>query len=66
MALEETIRCENLSCVCEVPASEATCSPYCASPAGRDVQNVRCDCGHSVCAKAIEEQLHGEGGRESA
>jgi hypothetical protein len=62
----EAIRCENLSCLCEVSASDATCSPSCASPDGRDVANVICKCGHDACAEAIERQLHGEGGRESA
>jgi hypothetical protein len=66
MSVEATARCEHLACVCEVPIGQETCSDYCASPAGRDAQNVRCECGHDVCAKAIEEQLHGAGGRESA
>ena len=65
MTDEAMTRCENLSCLCEVPASQATCSDYCASPEGRDVANVRCACGHAVCADVIEKQLHGEGGRES-
>ncbi len=66
MVDEATIRCENLSCLCEVAASDATCSEYCASPSGRDVLDVRCDCGHATCAEAIEQQLGGEAGRESA
>jgi hypothetical protein len=65
MVAESTDRCENLACLCEVSASEGTCSTYCASPAGLDPQNVRCDCGHDVCARAIEQQLHGGAGRES-
>ena len=63
---EATIRCEHLACLCEVPRSVATCSPYCASPEGRDAQNVRCGCGHAVCEQQIEAQFHGGSGRESA
>ena len=66
MASDAMTRCENLSCVCEVPTGEATCSAYCASPEARDVSNVRCSCGHAVCSDAIEKQLHGGAGRESA
>ena len=60
------IRCENLSCLCEVSVDEATCSDYCRSPGGRDVAEVSCACGHAVCREAIEAQLHGGAGRESA
>jgi len=66
MREEATMRCENLSCLCEVPAGESTCSTYCGSADGRDVGNVRCECGHAVCMDAIDAQLHGEGGRESS
>ena len=58
-------RCENLACLCEVDFSTATCSDYCASPDGRDPQNVRCACGHAACSVQIERQLHGESGRET-
>jgi hypothetical protein len=61
-----TMRCENLSCLCEVAASDATCSDYCASPSGRDALDVRCNCGHPICAETIEKQLSGEAGRETA
>jgi hypothetical protein len=66
MVAESTDRCENLACLCEVPSGDAGCSAYCASPDGLDPQNVLCACGHDVCARAIEQQLHGEAGRESA
>jgi hypothetical protein len=58
-------RCENLACLCDVAPEAATCSPYCASPEGRDPQNVRCECGHAACAEQIERQLHGGSGKES-
>jgi hypothetical protein len=61
----ERKRCDNLACLCEVPLAQATCSPYCASPAGRDPANIRCECGHSGCASEIETQLHGGIGAES-
>jgi|GEM_PF-397479 hypothetical protein len=66
MVNEQTQRCEHLACLCEVTFEEATCSPYCASPDGRDPQNITCACGHPACAKAIDEQLHGGAGSESA
>jgi hypothetical protein len=65
MANEETVRCEHLACLCEVTPTEATCSPYCASPEGRDPQNIRCACGHPACEEQIEAQLHGSAGRET-
>ena len=65
MTDEETTRCEHLACLCEVPFSEGTCSPYCASDEGRDPQNVLCKCGHPKCEQQIETQLHGGAGRES-
>ena len=61
----QTTRCEHLACLCEVPLTEATCSPYCASPDGKDPQNVLCKCGHPACAEQIEAQLSGGGGKES-
>jgi len=60
-----TMRCENLSCLCEVAASDATCSEYCASPSGRDPLDIRCNCGHPACVDTIEKQLSGESGRET-
>ena len=65
MVSEATRRCENLACLCDVPLAEATCSPYCASPEGRDPQNVRCSCGHAACTEQVEKQLRGESGKES-
>ncbi len=65
MVTEATQRCEHLACLCEVSFGDATCSQYCASPAGRDPQNIRCECGHKACAEQIEAQLHGQSGKES-
>jgi hypothetical protein len=62
----ELTRCENLACLCEIASSEGSCSPACATLEARDAHNVSCACGHSACAKAIDRQLHGEVGRESA
>ncbi len=62
----DAIRCENLACLCEIPAGEASCSPACGTPDARDAHNVKCGCGHAACAEAIDRQLHGEAGRESA
>lgn len=58
-------RCDNLACLCETPLAEATCSPYCASPEGRDPAKIRCGCGHAGCATQMEAQLHGGIGAES-
>ena len=58
-------RCDNLACLCETPLAEATCSPYCASPEGRDPAKIRCGCGHGGCATQMEAQLHGGIGAES-
>jgi len=65
MVTDATQRCEHLACLCDVAVGDATCSEYCASPAGRDPQNVRCECGHSGCAEQIDAQLHGASGKES-
>ena len=62
----DVVRCENLACLCEVPAGEASCAPACGTPDARDAHNVKCACGHAPCAEAIDRQLHGEIGRESA
>jgi acetone carboxylase gamma subunit len=58
-------RCDNLACLCEVPLADATCSAFCASPDGRDPAIIRCECGHTACAEAVEAQLHGGIGAES-
>jgi len=58
-------RCDNLACLCDIPLSQATCSPYCDSPEGRDPANIRCACGHPVCESQMESQLHGGIGAES-
>ena len=60
----EMKRCDNLSCLCEIPLADEVCSDYCRSDAGRDATEIRCDCGHPVCNKAVEAQLHGGVGTE--
>ena len=65
MTTVQETRCAHLACLCEIPATEETCSPYCASPAGKDPQNILCECGHTSCKQEIERQLHGEAGHES-
>jgi acetone carboxylase gamma subunit len=64
MTTEATTRCENLACLCEIPLAESTCSPYCASLDGKDVQNIVCECGHAYCKEQNEKQLHGGVGSE--
>ncbi len=61
----ERKRCDNLACLCEIPLAQATCSPYCDSPAGRDPANIRCACGHAGCEAQMVTQLHGGIGAES-
>ena len=58
-------RCDNLACLCEVPLADATCSPYCNSPAAHDPANITCECGHTACTPVIDEQLHGGIGAET-
>lgn len=65
MTVTDSKKCDNLACLCEVPLTQDVCAPYCDSPEGRDLANVRCRCGHPVCEQQIEEQLHGGIGRES-
>jgi hypothetical protein len=65
MTTEERKRCDNLACLCEVPASESICAPFCDSPEARDAHETVCRCGHAVCEDVSERQLHGEAGKES-
>jgi len=68
MTAEMTVdfkRCDNLACLCEVPLADEACSDYCRSDAGRDALEIRCECGHPGCEKAVEAQLHGAAGAES-
>jgi len=58
-------KCDNLACLCEVDVATTVCAPYCDSPEGRDLANIRCACEHPQCAQEIDEQLHGGIGRES-
>ncbi|GAC1575490.1 MAG: hypothetical protein NVS3B7_07980 [Candidatus Elarobacter sp.] len=65
MASDDTKRCDNLACLCEVPLADSVCAPFCDSPDGRDPEAIRCACGHAGCEKTIEDQLHGGIGRET-
>lgn len=40
------------------------CSDFCAAET-REGHETVCKCGHDVCAKTTDEQLHGGIGRES-
>jgi hypothetical protein len=62
---DERRRCEHLACLCNVTGSAATCSEACASVDRRDPHDIICACGHAECARTIDEQLHGQVGRES-
>ena len=62
---DDSKRCDNLACLCEIPLAQTTCGEYCDSPAGRDPANIRCECGHAPCEQQIESQLHGGIGAES-
>jgi hypothetical protein len=66
MSVSDRVRCENLGCLCDIPIAEKACSEYCDSLEGRDPHNVRCTCGHKVCAEQTEHQLHGGAGKESS
>jgi hypothetical protein len=59
MTTHTMTRCEHLACLCEVEAAQGTCSSYCASPEGKDPQNILCKCGHALCEDEIERELHG-------
>jgi acetone carboxylase gamma subunit len=61
----DRVRCENLTCLCEVPLGDTACSSHCSSPDGRDPHVLRCECGHSGCAEQNARQLGGEAGKES-
>lgn len=59
MATIEMKRCDNLSCVCETPIAEATCSEYCAKIEHGDEVSIRCECGHASCSHEMELELTG-------
>ena len=61
----DTTRCDNLSCLCEIPLAQTSCSDYCSSDAGKDPTEIVCKCGHEKCRQANDAQLHGGGGAES-
>jgi hypothetical protein len=62
---DDSKRCDNLACLCQVALTDTVCSSYCDSPEGRDLTIITCGCGHSGCLKEIDEQLHGGIGKES-
>jgi len=65
MMIEERKRCDNLACLCEVPAADSICAPFCDSPEARDAHETICHCGHEACEDVTQRQLHGEAGKES-
>jgi hypothetical protein len=62
---DESKRCDNLACLCQVALTETVCDPYCDSPEGRDQTIITCGCGHTGCQREIDEQLHGGIGKET-
>lgn len=62
---DESKRCDNLACLCQVRITESVCSKYCDSPEGRDFAVITCGCGHPGCQREIDEQLHGGIGKET-
>jgi hypothetical protein len=65
MPSDDRKRCDNLACLCNVALEEAVCSPYCDSAEARDAATITCQCGHPVCEREIDSQLHGGIGKES-
>lgn len=59
-------RCDNLSCVCDVPISQAACSEHCARAEHGDSLTLRCECGHEKCAQEMERELTGTMGSTAA
>lgn len=66
METVQTKRCDNLSCVCDVPLTEAACSEYCARVERGDGVSLKCECGHAPCAQEMERELTGAMGSRSA
>lgn len=62
----ETKRCENLSCVCDIPISEGVCSEYCSRTEHGDGLALRCECGHDACAQEMKRELTGTMGAPAA
>src|SRR5271165_1782156 len=62
---QETKRCDNLACLCEIPSPASACSPYCEGPDGRDPHAILCRCDHAPCKEESDIQLAGGAGRES-
>jgi hypothetical protein len=62
----ETKRCDNLSCVCEIPIAEAVCSEHCARAEHGDAVSLRCECGHDACTQEMQRELSGTMGAPAA
>lgn len=57
----QTKRCDNLSCICDTPLTEAFCSDYCAKVDREAELPLQCECGHTPCANAMKAELTGVG-----
>jgi hypothetical protein len=66
MEQSETKRCDNLSCVCEVPIAQDACSEHCARAEHGDGVTLRCECGHDTCAQEMDRELTGTMGAPAA
>ncbi len=53
---QSTKRCDNLACVCDIPAGQSICSEYCGDAPPEDI---RCRCEHAKCAHEMEAELTG-------
>jgi hypothetical protein len=54
-----TKRCDNLSCVCDTPLTDAFCSDYCAKADTETELPLQCECDHTPCANAMKAELTG-------
>jgi hypothetical protein len=66
MANIETKRCDNLSCVCEIPIAAQTCSDYCRRAEQLDELPLKCECGHDACVQEMQRELTGTMGSSAA
>jgi predicted nucleic acid-binding Zn ribbon protein len=53
---QSTKRCDNLACVCDIPAGQSICSEYCGDA---PPEEIRCRCEHAKCAHEMEAELTG-------
>jgi hypothetical protein len=64
--ISETKRCDNLSCVCEIPIADAVCGDYCSRVEHGEGVSLKCECGHDACAQEMQRELSGAMGTPSA